>query len=513
MITTSEAIGDPKLLGGAFAGSSWDTWRAVLRAAEGLPLTDDQHRDFCRVAERDPPNKRVRELWAIVGRRGGKDSIASAIASTAALIDYRPYLRPGERAVVMSLACDRAQARIQTRYVTAYFNENPLLKPLVTRETEDGLELNNGVEIIVGTNSYRAVRGRSLAAVVLSEVAFWRDESSSTPDFETYSALIPGLITLPGAMLIGISSPYRRSGLLFDRWRQYYGTDDPDVLIVRGPSTTFNPTLPRTIIDQALERDPEAAAAEWLGEWRSDLADYIDRAVVEGAIARGRYELPPVTGVSYGAFVDAAGGTVGGDSMTLAIGHRDGDRGILDAVREIRPPFSPEAAVAEFAELLKTYGIQRVIGDRWGSGFVQEKFQQHGLDYQLTEKTKSDIYRDLLPLLNSGKVELIDHPRLIQQLCALERRTTRGGRDTTDHPVGGRDDCSNAGAGILVELIGGPPMPHYGIWKFTIDQAAARETKQAAEREAAKPVIEFARGSVEWLAQQQPERERGQDPE
>jgi hypothetical protein len=188
--------------------------------------------------------------------------------------------------------------------------------------------------------------------------------------------------------------------------------------------------------------------------------------------------------------------------MTLAIGHCEGDRGILDAVREIRPPFSPEGAVAQFCELAKMYRVQRVIGDRWGSGFVQEKFQQHGLYYQVTEKTKSDIYRDLLPLLNSGKVELLDHPRLIQQLCALERRTARGGRDSTDHPVGGRDDCANAGAGILVELIGGPPMPHYGIWKFTIDQAAERAGRQAAELKESRPRIEAAKGSLEWHAEQ-----------
>src|ERR1700719_4501943 len=103
MIATSEAISDDRLLGAAFTGDSWSTWRSILRAAEGLPLTDDQHQDFCRVAEREPPARRVRELWAIVGRRGGKDSIASAIATVAALNDYRPYLRPGERAVVMSL--------------------------------------------------------------------------------------------------------------------------------------------------------------------------------------------------------------------------------------------------------------------------------------------------------------------------------------------------------------------------------------------------------------------------
>jgi hypothetical protein len=496
MISVSEAIADPRLLGNAFAGSSWDTWRAVLRAAEGLPLNDDQHRDFARVAEREPPARRVRELWVIAGRRSGKDSVASAIATTAAMGDYRAHLRPGERAVVMCLACDRTQAKIVLRYVQGYFRANPLLQPLVTRETEDGLELSNGVEIVVGTNSYRAVRGRTVICAIFDETAFWRDESSSTPDFETYAAILPGLITMPGATLVGISSPYRRSGLLFDRWRRYYGIADDDVLVVRGPSTTFNPTLPRSVIDQALERDPEAAAAEWLAEWRSDLADYVAREVVEAAVLPGRHELPPIAGASYVAFVDPSGGS--SDSMTLAIAHREGERGVLDAIREVKPPFSPEAVVKEFADLLKTYVIQVVRGDRYGGQWPAERFQQHGINYEPAENPKSDLYLEFLPLLNGGRVELLEHPRLVNQICSLERRTARGGRDSIDHPTGAHDDVANAVAGALATLIGGAPMPHYGIWKFTLDRAAEREARQAAEREAAKPKIEFARGSVEY---------------
>ena len=40
-----------------------------------------------------------------------------------------------------------------------------------------------------------------------------------------------------------------------------------------------------------------------------------------------------------------------------------------------------------------------------------------------------DIYRDVLPLINSGKVELLDLAKLEAQFVGLERRTARGGRD------------------------------------------------------------------------------------
>jgi hypothetical protein len=65
---------------------------------------------------------------------------------------------------------------------------------------------------------------------------------------------------------------------------------------------------------------------------------------------------------------------------------------------------------------------------------------------------KSDIYKNLLPLINSGSVELLDNSRLISQLCSLERRKARGGRDSIDHGPGQHDDVANAVAGSLVLL-------------------------------------------------------------
>jgi hypothetical protein len=76
--------------------------------------------------------------------------------------------------------------------------------------------------------------------------------------------------------------------------------------------------------------------------------------------------------------------------------------------------------------------------------------------YVLAEKPKSDIYRDMLPLLNSGRVELLDVPRLAAQLCGLERRSARGGRDSVDHAPSGHDDLCNSAAGVLVQVAGGP---------------------------------------------------------
>ena len=161
--------------------------------------------------------------------------------------------------------------------------------------------------------------------------------------------------------------------------------------------------------------------------------------------------MPVERGTRYFAFVDPSGGS--GDSFTLAIGHheRRGDLAILDAVREVRPPFSPEAVVEEFFKLLKSYRMTRVVGDPYGGEWPREQFRKHGIGYEVSAKSKSDLYRDFLPMLNSGAVRLLDHPRPTSQLSSL-RRTSRGGRDSIDHPPGAHDDVANAAAGLLAGL-------------------------------------------------------------
>ena len=108
--------------------------------------------------------------------------------------------------------------------------------------------------------------------------------------------------------------------------------------------------------------------------------------------------------------------------------------GVLDAVREKPPPFSPAETVAEFLAFMRSYHVASVMGDRWGSAFVQERFTKEGVRYVVTEKPKSDLYKELLPAINSRRVDLLDHQKMIAQLCNLERRTARGGRDSIDHP-------------------------------------------------------------------------------
>jgi hypothetical protein len=188
-----------------------------------------------------------------------------------------------------------------------------------------------------------------------------------------------------------------------------------------------------------------------------------------------RFELPPVSGMRYAGFVDPSGGSA--DSMTLAIGHLERDRAVLDVVREVKPPFSPEAVVDEFAGLLRAYRISTVTGDHYGGEWPRERFSKCGVTYRPSDLSRSDLYLALVPMLNSGRVELLAVPRLASQLVALERRTARGGRDLVDHAPGGHDDLANAVAGVLVHLLQGAAEPGFlGYLKEQLGRVPAAET-------------------------------------
>jgi hypothetical protein len=428
-----------------FRYGDWSAWRVYLSAIFALPMNAQQLALFQACTARStPPAVPVKETWVVAGRRGGKSRVMALTAAwLAAFHDWRPHLAPGERASILLISADRKQSRVLLRYLRSLLVQHPLLKQLITRDVGEIIELSCGTSIEITTASFRTTRGYS--------VADWRsDENSNNPADEIIAALRPALSTMPGSLLMAVSSPHARRGPLWDAYRKHYGEASDRLLVWQAPTRTMNPTVDQGIIDDALEEDPARASSEYLATFRSDVEAFVSKEVVDSVTVQGRYELPRVTGTAYVGAIDPSGGS--SDSMTLAVAHYDHrtKRAVLDAVRERRPPFSPDDVTLEFTALLRAYGISRIQGDRYAGEWPRERFRIYGITYEPCERNKSEAYAELLPLLNSGRVELLDHKRLVSQLCALERRTARGGRDTIDHMRGAHDDVANASALALI---------------------------------------------------------------
>ena len=252
------------------------------------------------------------------------------------------------------------------RYLLALLTEVPMLRRMIEDEPRaEGIDLSNRVTLEVATASYRSIRGYTLAAAVFDELAYWPQEDSATPDEEILAALRPGLASIPGGVLLCASSPHARRA---------------------------------------------RPAAEYGGMFRNEVERFIGVELVEAAVEPGCRVR--ALGVPVQGFCDPSGGA--SDSMTLAIGHCEkDDRAVLDCLVERRAPFSPTSVVSVFAETLKSYGVRKVTGDRYSGEWPREAFNRHGILYEPAEMPKSALYQILLPLLTSGRADLLDDPRLV----------------------------------------------------------------------------------------------------
>jgi hypothetical protein len=224
------------------------------------------------------------------------------------------------------------------------------------------------------------------------------------------------------------------------------------VLVIQAPTRTLNPLIPERIVADALARDPAAARAEWLAEWRTDIAAFLNRELIESAVDRAVTVRPPIPGVRYVAGCDPSGGV--SDSFTAAIAHADGETVIIDCLIEIGAPFNPTSATKQIADTFKSFGLSECTGDRYSASWTVDAFAKHGIQYKHSERDRSAIYADVLPLFTAGRARLLDNQKLVTQFANLERRTSPTGRDRVDHLAGSHDDSANSVALALVLAAG-----------------------------------------------------------
>jgi hypothetical protein len=458
-VSMRQALSNKKLLGKVFApsllrGDTWLVWRALLVAANGEALTDEERVAYLKLTGRQrEPLERVDELVVVAGRRSGKSlAIATLICYVACLVDYSAVLVPGERGCVLCLSPTARQSNTILNFVVGILEDSPMLSTLIKSKTADSISLTNGIDIEIRPANFRGARGVTAVAIVLDEAAFFfsEDSSSSNPDKAILDAVRPSLLTTNG-MLAMISSPYWRKGIIYDAWNKHHGEKgDKSVLVAAGSTKDFNPTVSQRRIDLAYAEDAIAAQTEYGGAWRSDVEAFLSIEAVRAVVMTGVFELPYQSGRDYIGFVDPAGGSGGGDSMTLGIAFKQDDIAILACVRETKPPFSPAAVVAEYAQLLKKYGCKEVIGDAWGSQFVEEAFLSQNVRYRQADKNRSELYLEALAAISSRQVSLLDNQKLIQQLVSLDRRTSSKGKDSVDHRKGQHDDLANSAIGAVI---------------------------------------------------------------
>ena len=439
-------VRDPQLLGLSLSPAQ----ETLLRAIYGLPLTLPQRELWHLCTGRDSyPAQPFSEVTILAGARSGKDSRIAApiVCYEAVLGGHEHQLAKGERAIIPLVAQDQRATKIAFGYIRDYLTRSPMLTSQVVDVLSTEVTLANGLSISCFPSTLRSLRGWSMPAGVLDELAFFRLEGAADSDAEIQASIRRGMLAFASTRLVKISTPYMKGGVLYDDFVRAYGQDDPDLLVWRAPSTVMNPALRADRLARERRLDPTRFAREYEAAFVDDVAAFLPAAWVDDAVVTGRHELPPHAGVRYVAGVDPSGG--GADAFTLAIVHREDSGRIVHDVMKGRGrvgTLAPDLAdvVREYAAILTRYGCQDVVGDRYAGQWVRQAFREAGIGYRDVDRDRSAYYLEVEPLFSQGRIDLLDHLPLAREWRALERRPRAGGTDRVDHPRGGHDDHANA---------------------------------------------------------------------
>jgi len=410
------------------------------------------------------PKGKFNEGTFICGRRSGKsDRLAANLAVYESVMgQHEKHLTAGERGHVVLIAQDKRACRVLYRYILAKFENSPLLSQLLQEVRKEEIDLTNGLSISIFPCSFRAPRGFSVPVAVLDELAFFRHEGAVI-DKEVIDSIRPGQATFPGAKLIKISSPYSKSGELYRDFSTRHQRED--LLVFKATTWDMNPSVSKTFLANEKERDPEYFDREYGAKFSSSISNVFDREYVESCVQHDRHELPYISEFRYFAGVDPSGG--GADEFALSICHRDGPV-IQDLIRGWRSK-RPADVVEEAAKLLHSYKISTITGDRYSGEWVRQAFMKSGIRYVVSSLTSSDALLELLPLINQGSIRLLDNRVQTNQLIALERRTSRTGKDSLGHPQGLHDDRAVTLA--LAAILASKPIRNRSLtWGRSLDR-------------------------------------------
>jgi hypothetical protein len=407
----------------------------------------------------------------IIGRRGGKTTIAAMLAIYCAIItNWKPFLHKTPFATVLLMSHSREFSDEVLEIIRTLIEASPVLKRLVNQKKKNtastmnlsvpfimaGKIIYSRVQIKVGAASSKTTRGIAACAVICDEIAFWNlDENMKETDEKILRAVRPATKQFGRrSFLIKISSPSIKQGILYSEHQKWLkGTLPASYAVFKAPSWVWNTILPKEEFIEEWELDEDGFNTEYRANFVDSLSFFIQPEFVDMAIVKGVNFQPPEPKKSlvvYRAAIDAA---FKKDHFTFSvIGHFE-NRVKQYVLKGWEGTKKNPVQAKECAEYIRTicreYGIDEVAADQYAYEPLREIFAQYGVT--LVEKTftltfKKQIYYNLKRLIHSQQIDLLDHERLPTELKALVIEQTGSGQIRVGHPPGGSDDYADSTA-------------------------------------------------------------------
>ena len=417
-------------------------------------------------------------VWSL-GRRSGKtlmSAVTAVYAGTMLAEVYKSFLRPGERFHIICIANTQQQSRIALAGIKDLINGSIILKPLITRETSDTLELSNGCIFRAMPASSRGGRGMACPLVIFDEIAHSLDSDSNAAGGSLYQALAPSVAQFGklGKILM-LSSPWIQSGIFWDMFTQGNSGNFSHMQVRQEASWVMNPNLTKEFLEQEKARDPELFAVEYGANFSQSISSLVSGDLVEVAINYDRGVLPPLSKFknSYYLALDPAKGNR--DQYTACIAHYENDLLIVDKWHEFKATFGEgkklQVNIAEVENWIiehhKLYGFAQVVLDQYNSaGTIQRltgKIQIKELTW--TSPSKTQAFSKIRELFNAGNIDLYPHPKANQQIKNLTVTYRASGQwSVSGGTRAAVDDYPSALAGVVLISEKISPIPfHFGV--------------------------------------------------
>jgi hypothetical protein len=290
---------------------------------------------------------------------------------------------------------------------------------------------------------------------ICDEISYWFDDvTNANPASEIIRALKPGMAGFPTAKLVAISSPFAKSGWLWEAFRTRHERDDRFVWHL--DTATMNPAIDPAFLAEEEKNDPEYYAREYLAEFWESAANFLPSDSVQACVVAQRFELPPQPGPRYTAALDAA---FRGDAFAFSITHRTGEKILEDVIRSWRGsrshPVNLAEVLGEIVSFLRRYRITRIFGDQFCSEPIRQALVTQGIQFEqrTTLGSRAQCFNSLRTLITSGQIELLDDAETVAELKRLQLVVTTGGNQRVEAATG-HDDRAVALALAAHEAVG-----------------------------------------------------------
>lgn len=418
----------------------------------------------------DTPDREIKELVLVCGRRAGKSVLGSCIAAYEIykLIKLKkPAEHYGKRSqstvCVINVAPNDKEAAIIFDFVKTAIDHCPFLKNRIDRSTQESFSLytdediENGknkssIEFIIGGCSSTGIRGHDAILVMMDEMAFFLANGGRFSGDEVYKALSPSCKSFKGdGKIVCMSSPYARYGKFYDMYNTGMAEENSQTLVFKCYSTMMNPDMFNSDeLKTEKRRNPKGFIGEYGAEFSDSVSSWIDDEE-EFMRCVDKFYIPPKNGKfgnKYYLGIDLAGKN---DGVGMSVVHEEDGIYTLDYadvwfsgssdVWEIDSSMyktcdkyknlskiGAKEIIYEIQRIISKYGIKDGVYDQWCGSAMEEHFLNAGINcltqYNFNASASSEMYEVVKRLYSDGFVRLYNHPVLIPELLMLEAELT-----------------------------------------------------------------------------------------